>query len=1108
MGEFPGRWARYRVNSWKARKEKKVVKTLLPERKEPGEDFLLGKGMRFIPLIFFLLAVLNPLGSAHAYTYSLETNGCTVGNRPYNDNASFQISGSQLKTVVILDKETKSSCIICIRTTDSGGATYDEEFIITVNDINDTPTVDLDGSGGNANFTTTFNEGGGAVLVTDTDATVTDQDSGEEFASMTVTLTNRPDGNTNESLSLNSAALTVVTNQSLSSSYAASTGVLSVTGATTPANYQSVLRGVQYNNTVSTPDTTDRSITVKVNDGNTDSNTATSTMNIDRLPRVSSVNVPGNAIYNAADNLDFTVNFSETVTVDTTGGTPYIQLTIGSSTINAVYNGADDASASSHVFRYTVQAGDNDTDGIAVGGSITLNSGTIKDANGNNLNTTLNSAGSTANVKVDTTPPTVLSVAVPSNGTYKIGDNLDFTVNFSETVTVDTTGGTPYIQLTIGSSTVNAAYNGEDDSSASSHVFRYTVQAGDPDTNGIAVGDSINVNSGTIVDVGGNALTTTLNNVGSTASVNVDGVVPTVTDANTAISGASGAGGAFKVGDSVTATWNNTASGDNNSDTIIAVTVDFSAFGDGSAVSAINSSGTWTATYTIIEDGGGSIDATNRNVSVTATDNAGNSTTTADTTNATVDNDSPVVTDGNISLSGASGTNGAFKVGDTITAAWNNTAGGDNNSDITTVTVDFSTFGGGAAVFASNSSDTWTATLGITEDGGGTIEANNLNVSVTATDNAGNRTTAADTSNAILDNNSPGAATGSLAADENSANGTAVGTVSSSDAVSYSLQDNAGGRFAINSGAGAVSVANGSLLNYEGNSSHNITVRSTDNVGNTTDSVLSVTINDSNDAPTVSGSYSMGSVIESETSGGVLVSTITSGVTYADEDAGSTAAVAITATSGFGTWQYSTDNSTWVDIGTVSDGSALLLGNSSYVRFAADANVGGTRQITFRAWDTTSGSASTNDGPSKVDTASNGGTTAFSTGTAKASITALIPTSVGTSNWATAGNWNTGVQPSSTNSAIISTSNVVTVSAATTINHLAIESGGQVLVDGASVVLTINGNVTIKGTNALSFVNGGVVLLKGNILNGSGATRMINGTTNGLELSSNIEVQQ
>ena len=473
-----------------------------------------------------------------------------------------------------------------------------------------------------------------------------------------------------------------------------------------------------------------------------------------------------------------------------------------------------------------------------------------------------------------------------------------------------------------------------------------------------------------------------------------------------------------------------------------------------------------------------------------------------------MDNDSPVVTDGNISLSGASGTNGAFKVGDTITAAWNNTAGGDNNSDITTVTVDFSTFGGGAAVFASNSSDTWTATLGITEDGGGTIEANNLNVSVTATDNAGNRTTAADTSNAILDNNSPGAATGSLAADENSANGTAVGTVSSSDAVSYSLQDNAGGRFAINSGAGAVSVANGSLLNYEGNSSHNITVRSTDNVGNTTDSVLSVTINDSNDAPTVSGSYSMGSVIESETSGGVLVSTITSGVTYADEDAGSTAAVAITATSGFGTWQYSTDNSTWVDIGTVSDGSALLLGNSSYVRFAADANVGGTRQITFRAWDTTSGSASTNDGPSKVDTASNGGTTAFSTGTAKASITALIPTSVGTSNWATAGNWNTGVQPSSTNSAIISTSNVVTVSAATTINHLAIESGGQVLVDGASVVLTINGNVTIKGTNALSFVNGGVVLLKGNILNGSGATRMINGTTNGLELSSNIEVQQ
>ena len=56
-----------------------------------------------------------------------------------------------------------------------------------------------------------------------------------------------------------------------------------------------------------------------------------------------------------------------------------------------------------------------------------------------------------------------------------------------------------------------------------------------------------------------------------------DNVAPTVADARISISGASGTSGAFKIGDTVKATWNNTSSGDNNSDTISTVTVNFSA---------------------------------------------------------------------------------------------------------------------------------------------------------------------------------------------------------------------------------------------------------------------------------------------------------------------------------------------------------------------------------------------------------------------------------------------------------------------------------------------------------------------------------------------------
>ncbi len=148
-------------------------------------------------------------------------------------------------------------------------------------------------------------------------------------------------------------------------------------------------------------------------------------------------------------------------------------------------------------------------------------------------------------------------------------------------------------------------------------------------------------------------------NATATATVTCQAATPpTVTDARISISGASGIGGAYKIGDTVTATWNNTAGGDNNSG-VTGVTVNFSEFGGGAAVAATNSSGTWTATYTVVA---GTISNTSRNVSVTAT-SVGGSTTTADTTNATVDNIMPAVS--SITVSGspaASDTSMAFTV--------------------------------------------------------------------------------------------------------------------------------------------------------------------------------------------------------------------------------------------------------------------------------------------------------------------------------------------------------------------------------------------------------------------------------------------------------------
>jgi len=116
---------------------------------------------------------------------------------------------------------------------------------------------------------------------------------------------------------------------------------------------------------------------------------------------------------------------------------------------------------------------------------------------------------------------------------------------------------------------------------------------------------------------------------------------PNVTDGNITITTmGSGQGGAFAIGDMVTAEWDNSSSGDNNTTpAVTSVNVNFGQFG-GPIIAASESSDIWTASYTIVA---GTIDLTNRNVIVSATDGTG-TTTVPDDDNKTVDNIRPEVT--------------------------------------------------------------------------------------------------------------------------------------------------------------------------------------------------------------------------------------------------------------------------------------------------------------------------------------------------------------------------------------------------------------------------------------------------------------------------------
>lgn len=124
---------------------------------------------------------------------------------------------------------------------------------------------------------------------------------------------------------------------------------------------------------------------------------------------------------------------------------------------------------------------------------------------------------------------------------------------------------------------------------------------------------------------------------------------------------------------------------------------------------------------------------------------------------------------------------------------------------------------------------------------------------------------------------------------ENAATGTVVGTVSatdpdSGDTKTYSLTDTAGGRFAINSSTGVITVANGSLLNYESATSHNVTVRVADSGGLTYHETFTINVTNVNEAPTVTSNGGGGTASVSVAENQTAVTTVTA----TDVDAGTT----------------------------------------------------------------------------------------------------------------------------------------------------------------------------------------------------------------------------
>lgn len=249
-------------------------------------------------------------------------------------------------------------------------------------------------------------------------------------------------------------------------------------------------------------------------------------------------------------------------------------------------------------------------------------------------------------------------------------------------------------------------------------------------------------------------------------------------------------------------------------------TISYGGSCSSSATSAVN--GNNTVTFNALSDG------TYSNCTIRVTDAAGNASSALTVNSFTIDTTAP-----------------ALSQVTAVPAATN-----DNTPNYT-----FYSSEAGNITYAGSCSSSKSSAI----KGNNLVTFNSLpdgtysNCSIRVTDGLGHVSSALSVNSFVVDTVAPGTPTGTLMVDENSASATPVGTVSGGGDATYSLTNTAGGRFAISTG-GNVTVANGSQLDYETSSSHNITVRARDAAGNTTDAVLVVTINDVNEAPVIGGS--------------------------------------------------------------------------------------------------------------------------------------------------------------------------------------------------------------------------------------------------------------
>ncbi|SMF20524.1 Ig-like domain-containing protein [Tistlia consotensis] len=353
---------------------------------------------------------------------------------------------------------------------------------------------------------------------------------------------------------------------------------------------------------------------------------------------------------------------------------------------------------------------------------------------------------------------------------------------------------------------------------------------------------------------------------------------------------------------------------------------------DGSSIGTTiaNGLGNWSFTP------GSAIAAGTHSITATTQDTAGNVSAASSGLSITIDTTAPSApSTPDLAAASDSGSSSTDNLTNVTTPTFTGTA--EANATVTVLS-DGSSIGTTTA----DGSGNWSFTPG------SAIAAGAHTITATATDAAGNTSSASTGLSITIDTTdptTPAAPIGGLAIYENATTGASAGTVTSTDAntITWSLDSDGSGRFAINSSTGAVTVASGASFDHETEATVSITVRATDAAGNYSTAVLSVAVDNVNEAPSLGGVNGDSSSVTA--GAGAQAVTLFSDATVSDVDSTDFNAGSLTISQGSGTtngsWGLDGTNATAGGDGTIAAGETVSVGGIAVGTVSSVANSDG-----------------------------------------------------------------------------------------------------------------------------------------------------------------------